>query len=442
MVKPKTLLVVLIVASAAAAQTASAQTAPTSSAPVASTSALHSVYLSDIDKSADACTDFFQYANGAWRAANPIPPSMSRWSRRWAAGEQNKEQLKTLLDDLSKRKDWPAGGVDQQITDFYGACMDEAKVNALGAQPIQPLLADIAAMKTAADLQREITALHAMRIYPLFFVGSQPDNHDPSHVIADVTPSGLGLPDRDYYVKPDARFVEAREKYRTHVAKMLELAGWEHAAAAKDADTVLALETRLAQARLERAALRDPAATDHKMTVAELQKSTSAFDWSLYLKALGAAPSDINVDQPAYMQAMQKELVATPIADWRAYLAWTTIRDAAGDLSAPFVDETFAFEGVYLNGAKENKPRWKRCVETEDRLLGEDLGRRYVERYFPPEAKARIQELVKNLLAAMGDTIRGLDWMGAETKQHASRSSPPSIPRSATRTDGRTTARS
>jgi putative endopeptidase len=379
----------------------------------------HGVILEDIDKNASACTDFYEYANGAWRAANPIPASMSRWSRRWAAGEQNKEQLRTIVEDESKNHDWPRGSIDQQISNFYGACMDENRVNQLGITPIQTLLGDIDKIKTAAALQEAIARLHDLQMFAPFGVTSSPDNHNPSQVIARVFASGLGLPDRDYYLKTEPRFVDARAKYRTHVAKMFELAGYSKTAAKKASDAVFALEKRLAKAQLDNVALRDPNATDHKVSVAALQKMTPHFNWTRYLDREAIAPADLNVDQPKFMAAVDRELTATSLKAWKTYLKWNVLNTSAPFLSQPLVDQDFAFYGTYLRGAKENKPRWKRCVEAEDSLLGEALGRRYVERYFPPAAKSRMQEMVKNLLSAMDDTIRGLEWMSPETKQHA-----------------------
>jgi endothelin-converting enzyme/putative endopeptidase len=379
----------------------------------------HGVFVEDIDKSANACTNFFDYANGAWRKANPIPASMQRWSRRWAAGEQSKEQLRALLDDVSKKKDWPKGSIDQQISDFYGACMDQARIDALGIKPVEPILNEIKAIKTQSGLQKTLSNLHDLQLRVPFGVTATPDNHNPGQVIASVFAAGLGLPDRDYYFKPDQRFADAREKYKVHVAKMFELAGYDAEASKKFATTVFEMEKRLAAAHLDNVALRDPANTDHKTTVSSLQKMTPSFDWTRYLDAAGIAKADLNVDQPKFMAAVETELKSTPISAWRTYLMWSVLNAAAQNLSTPIAEEDFAFYGKYLSGSKEMKPRWKRCVESDDGLLGEALGRRYVERYFPAEAKARMQELVKNILLAMGDTIRGLEWMGPETKKKA-----------------------
>ncbi|HXI11427.1 MAG TPA: M13 family metallopeptidase [Thermoanaerobaculia bacterium] len=377
------------------------------------------VYIEDVDKNIDACTDFFDYANGAWRRENPIPASMNRWSRRWAAGEQAKNQLRELLDETSRRKDWPTGSIDQQISDFYGACMDQSRIDELGSKPIQPLLARIRAIRNRDELQDAIANLHELQIYAPFAVRSSPDNHNPTQVLANVSASGLGLPDRDYYFKPDKRFADARREYVKHVGRMFELTGSSTASARNAADAVFALETRLAAASLDNVSLRDPASTDHKHRLITLQRMTPGFDWTRYFDRASVPHDDLNIDQPLFMAAVGRELRSTPLRAWKSYLAWNVINGAADHLSETIARADFEFYGKFLRGQKEMKPRWKRCVEADDALLGEALGQRYVERYFPPEAKAKMQELVKNLLSAMGDTIRGLDWMSPATKKQA-----------------------
>ena len=379
----------------------------------------HGVQTGDIDRKADPCTNFYDFANGAWRAANPIPPSMQRWSRRWAAGEQNKEQLRTLLDDLSRRTDWPKSSVEQQITDFHRACMDEAAIDKLGIKPIEPMLAEIDAMKSNADLNRMIVRLQDIGISSPFGLYSSPDNHDPANVIAYVYASGLGLPDRDYYVKPDQRFADARARYVTYVAGMFQLAGYKEAGAKAAAATVMRMETALAEHSLDNVALRDPASTDHKVPFAELRKMTPHFDWAAFFQEAKLPLADLNVNEPAFMKEVERQLTAEPLAAWKTYLKWQLLNSAAPSLSKPFQEESFNFYGAYLGGAREMKPRWKRCVEQNDALLGEALGQKYVERYFPPAAKARVEEMVTNLRAAMKDTIEGLDWMTPATKQKA-----------------------
>jgi putative endopeptidase len=380
---------------------------------------LKSIVPGDMDKSADPCDNFFDYANGAWRAQNPIPASMPRWSRRWKAGEENKDALKVILDEVARHSGYPKGSVEQLIGDFYGACMDEARVNQLGAKPVAPLLRQIDAMKTRADVDAMLGRLHDLGVSAPFGLYGTPDNHNPGATIADLYAAGLGMPDRDYYFKTEERFQQTRAKYREYVTTIFKLAGSTDAEAKAATETVMAMETRLADATLDNVALRDPQATDHKTTFAELEKMAPHFDWSGYFKRSGISTADLNVDQPKFMAEVDSELAKTSLADWKTYLKWQLLNAAAPVLSQPFVTANFDFYGAHLSGAKEMKPRWKRCVEQEDSLLGEALGKKYVEKYFPPAAKARIQELVHNELLAMGDIIEGLDWMGPETKKKA-----------------------
>ena len=384
----------------------------------------------DINRAVEPCTDFYEFANGAWRAANPIPASMPRWSRRWAAGEASKDRLKLILDEASAAKDQPKGSVEQLIGDFYGACMDEGRANGLGVKPLAQLLAEIDGMKNTADVRVVISRLHGIAVGVPFALFGGSDNHNPNDVIAQIVASGLGMPDRDYYVKPEPRFKEAREKYLAHVAAIFRLAGESEAGAKSAADTVMRMETRLAENSLDNVALRDPKATDHKMSFADLQKLTPDFNWTAYYHRTGltrdsrgseepARIGDANVAEPKFLVEFNRQLSAYPIADWKTYLKWQLLDSASPSLSDAFVQENFAFNGAYLSGAKEMKPRWKRCAESADRLLGEALGKKYVEKYFPPEAKARMQELVKNLRTAMGETIQGLGWMSPDTKKRA-----------------------
>jgi len=381
---------------------------------------LHSVEINDLDRKADPCDDFFQFANGTWRANNPIPASMTRWSRRWQAGENAKDRLHEILEAAVAEKNAAKGSTDQLIGDYYGACMDESRVNARGIEPIKPLFARIDAAKDMAALQSVIAELHSLLVATPFAMGSQPDPHKPSMVLADIGASGLSLPDRDYYLKPEPRFKEAREKYLAHVSAMFKLAGWDDKTASAGAQTVMAMETKLAEASLDNVALRDPSNTDHNTTFVQLQAMAPHFDWTNYFKSKQIPTDvDLNVDQPKFLAEVDRQIQQTPLADWKVYLKWQLLDSVAGSLSAPFVEENFAFNGKYLGGATEMKPRWKRCAEQEDQLLGEALGKKYVEKYFPPEAKARMQEMVRNLLAAMRDDILTRPWMSDDTKEKA-----------------------
>jgi putative endopeptidase len=380
----------------------------------------HGVIVSDMDRKADPCNDFYEFANGTWRANNPIPASMPRWSRRWQAGETSKEKLRDVLEGAAANKNAPKGSTEQIIGDYYGACMDESRVNARGMDPLKPWFARIDAAGDPAALQLVMFDMHDILVADPFAFGSQPDPHKPGWVLADIGANGLALPDRDYYLKPEARFKEAREKYVLHVAAMFKLAGLDQKGADAAAQTVMAMETKLAEASLDNVALRDPAATDHNTTFAQLQAMAPHIDWAAYFQHKQIPQDvDLNVDQPKFMQELDRQMQQVSLADWKVYLKWHLLNSAASSLSAPFVDEDFAFNGKYLNGTTEIKPRWKRCAESADQLLGEALGQKYVEKYFPPEAKARVQDMVRNLLAAMRDDILSRPWMSDDTKEKA-----------------------
>jgi len=380
---------------------------------------LQGIQVGDLDQKVNPCVDFFEYSNGAWRANNPIPASMDRWSRRWAAGEANKDQLRTILDEVSQESGQPKGSVNQLVGDFYGACMDVSKVDQAGIKPAQPFLDDIDSIKSQAELQKMIGRLQDVGISVPFQMNANSDNHNPSQVIADIAAGGLGLPDRDYYVKTEERFQQARAKYLLHVAKMFELAGYSDADAKKGAAVVMEFETALAKATLDNVARRDPEATDHKTTFAELQKLAPQFDWNGYFQAAKVPEIPLNVQEPKFLEEFSRQLTATALAGWKIYLKWQLLHQAAPYLSQPFVEENFDFYQKTLAGVSEQKPRWKQCVEATDLFLGEAVGQEYVARYFPPEAKTRAQEMVKNILVAMSETVSQLDWMSPETKKKA-----------------------
>jgi putative endopeptidase len=384
------------------------------------TAPLKGIDVSDLDRKADPCTDFYQFANGTWRANNPIPASMTRWSRRWAAGETTKDKLKLILDEASEDKRAPKGSTEQLIGDYYGACMDASKINARGMQPLKPYLEQIDGASNIAALQQVMADLHDMLVVVPFALSGSQDPHDPTQVMADISANALGLPERDYYLRPEPRFVEARAKYQQHIANMFKLAGWDEAKATAGAQTVMTMETKFAEAELAPAQLRDPSATDHKTTFAQLQAMAPHLDWADYFKHTQLPQDvDLNVQEPKFLQEVDRQMQQTSLEDWKTYFKWHLLDQTAPYLSDAFVEEDFAFNGKYLGGATEIKPRWKRCVESNDQLLGEALGKKYVEKYFPPEAKARMQEMVANLLAAMKDDIVGLPWMSEQTKQKA-----------------------
>ncbi len=384
------------------------------------TSSLHGIDVTDLDRKADPCTDFYEFANGTWRAKNPIPASMTRWSKRWASGEATKDQLREIEEAAAKDTTAAKGSTEQIIGDYYAACTDESRVNARGIEPLKPWLAKIDNAKDMAQLQMVMAELHDMSVTVPFGLGGSQDPHKPTMILADIGASGFAMPDRDYYLKPDARFKEAREKYQVHVGKMFQLIGWDDKTAAAGAQTVITMETKFAEATLDNVALRDPAATDHNTTFAQLQAMAPHFDWAEYFKHKQLPQDvDMNVDQPKYIAEFDRQLQQTPLSDWKVYLKWNLVNSEATVLSQPLVDEDFNFFGKYLSGTSELKPRWKRCVEYTDQSFGEALGKKYAEKYFPPEAKVRMQEMVRNILAAMRDDILSRPWMSDETKEKA-----------------------
>ncbi len=385
-----------------------------------STSASHGVYVEDMDRSANPCNDFFDYANGKWRAENPIPKEMVRWSRRWRSGEENKDVLRTILEESAAQTNAPHGSTEQLVGDFYGSCTDEKAINAAGLKPLDPELNEIRAMKSRQDLQRVITDLNKEGLSVPFNFASTQDLHEPTRVIADAEASGLGLPDRDYYFKDDEKSKQTRDKYVAYIAATFKLAGWDDQQSKAAAQTILRMETGLAGASLTNVELRDPKATDHKMTLDEAQKLTPSFQWHQYFVDMQLDPTvAFNVGQPKFMDEVEKQLSSTSVEDWKTYLTFHVLRTSSEHLSEPFVEEHFNFYDKYLGGQEVIKPRWKRCAETTDALIGEPLGKKYVEKVFPPEAKARAQQMVNNILAALNDDIHSLTWMSPETKEKA-----------------------
>ena len=380
---------------------------------------LKSVDTSDIDHSTKSCENFYDFANGGWRARNPIPASMDRWSRRWQAGEANKDRLRTILDQVSTAPNRAVGSAAQLTGDFYAACINVKAVDAAGARPLKPYLAKIDSIRDTNGLQRELSELHAINVMVPFNFGASQDVHAPKNVIADVGAAGLGLPDRDYYVKPDKRFADARAAYLIYVAKMLTLAGSSEHAAQASAQVIMRMETALAEVSLDNVALRDPHKSDHPSDLLGLQKMTPHFDWTGFFQRANVEPGVINIDQPEFMAEFEHQLVATSLADWRTYLRWQFINSEADVLSQSFVDAHFDFYQRQLAGVGVLKPRPTRCAEQTDLALGEALGQEYVKRYFPPQAKQRAQEMVANILSAMHDTIDSVDWMTPETRQRA-----------------------
>ncbi len=375
--------------------------------------------VKNMDTTANPCVDFYQYACGTWMKNNPIPAEQSDWGRFSQLQERNREVLREILEEAAKPSP-QRDAIARQIGDFYAACMDEKAIDARGLAPLEPVLARIRALKDKSELPAELARLHRMGVSALFDFSSGQDFADATSVIAQADQGGLGLPDRDYYLKDDPRSVELRHKYLAHVEKIFELAGEKPEEAKAHAAVVMKIETDLAKASLDRVSRRDPQKVYHKMNKRELATLSPSFAWTRYFTDTGAPEfQSINVEWPDYFKAVAGEIQSVSLDDWKTYLTWHTLHAAAPLLPSAFERENFNFYGRTLTGATEMRPRWKRCVDFTDGDLGEALGRKFVERTFGAEGKERTLRMVDALEKALGEDIQKLDWMSPATKQEA-----------------------
>jgi putative endopeptidase len=373
--------------------------------------------VTSMDRSIDPCVDFFKYSCGGWMKNNPIPPDQSSWDTYSKMQDENRARLRAILEAASA-PDPKRDAATQKIGDFYSSCTDEKAVEAKGAEPLKPELEQIAKIGSKA----EIADVAAVMVHDnvLFRFGSTQNFSDASQVIAETDQGGLGLPDRDYYFKEDAKSVDLRKAYALHVQKMFQLLGDPQDVAATEAQTVMRIETGLAKGAMTRVERREPKNLDHKMTSGELEKISPDFQWQVYFTKVGLPSlASLNVASPGFFKAMNDELEKESLADWKVYLRWHLVHADAPFLSSTFLNENFAFYGKTLRGQQELQPRWKRCTEYVDDDLGEALGQVYVEKYFSPEAKQQALKMVKEIDTAMEQDINSLPWMSAATKQQA-----------------------
>jgi putative endopeptidase len=390
-----------------------------SSSSAAQSKPLVSFDVNAMDKSIDPCNDFFEFACGNWIKNNPIPADQPSWGRFNELHEHNQLVLRGILDKYSV-DDSKRSSNQQKIGDYYSSCMDETAINAKNLAPLQPLLDRIDGLKDKSQLPMLMGYLHTNGVHALFDFGSEPDAKDSRMQIAGTDQGGLGLPDRDYYLKTDAKSVELRNKYVEHMTKMFTLLGESPAKAAADAKTVLNLETELAKASMDRVERRDPNKVYHKMTTAQLQELSPNFIWKDYFANIDSPSfSSLDVSVPDFVKGMNQTVQTASLDDIKTYLRWHALHSAAALLPNAFVDENFAFYGKTLTGAKELRPRWKRCVQFTNADLGEALGQAYVAEAFPPESKAAALKMVHEIEAALKSDIGELSWMTPETKKQA-----------------------
>jgi len=374
---------------------------------------------STMDLSVKPQDNFYLYANGTWLKNNPVPPEFTWWGTAPIIRDGNVENLNKICV-AAAAKGAAGSDVEQMVGNYYASGMDLAAVNAAGFAPLQPELDRIKAVATPADVFIEISRLDGMGLNCGFGYGSGADNKDSSMQIAQLGQGGLGLPDRDYYFKDDDRSKMLRTQYVMHVSRMFQLLGDAPAIADAEAQSVMKLETALASASLTLEVLRNPYASYHKMPVADLAKWTGDLDWHGYFAEQGSPAFDqVNFAHPDFFKAFAAQLHSTPVSDWQNYMRWSLVHGFAAYLSEPFVQENYDFYGKTLAGTKVLRPRWKRVVAEIDGDAGDQLGQLYVAQYFPPEAKAKLLEMVGNLKAALRADIPTLTWMDEPTKLKA-----------------------
>jgi predicted metalloendopeptidase len=364
--------------------------------------------------------DFYRYVNGKWLASTEIPADKAVWGSFTKADDDAQFALRDIIETAQRENNPDADPDTRKIVALYASFMNESLLESFGATPLRNEFARIDALRDKKEIPALIAHLVSIGVEAPYVSFVHLDNRDSTKYVVDLYQAGLGLPDRDYYLKvDDARFREVLKQYQVHIAQMLTLAGNGHAA--RDAKAIVALETQLAKAQWTKVENRDPVKTYNKYAFAALPGLIPGYDWKHYLSAAGidGKTDYLIVSQPTYLTAFGRQLRTTSLADWKAYFKWHVLSDLAPYLSKPFVDANFAFYGTVLRGVPENRPRWKRGVSLVNESIGEGLGKLYVARHFPPENKARMQALVGNLLAAYKESMESLDWMGPETRQKA-----------------------
>jgi len=387
--------------------------------------------LSLVDKSLDPCQDFYQYTCSKWNAANPIPADQVAWGTGSGLQYWNENILREALQKAAVQTS-NRTGYEQKIGDYWAACMDESGIDAAGTRDLKAGLERIDQMKNKSQLADQVAHLHLaipgawqgddnQTRAALLGFGQQQDFDDATKVVAGIDQGGLGLPNRDFYVKDDTKSKEIRSQYEAHIGKMLVLSGENAAQAGADAKTIMAIETAMAQTQMDNVARRDPKNLNNKMSFEQVQALTPSFDWKQYIEVVGAPPSlpHYIVSSPQFFRSLEPLIQQHSVDDWKVYLRWHLVHGSAPYLSKAFVDENWSFYSHTLLGAKEQQPRWRRCVRAADRDLGMALGQAYVAAAFPPESKQRTVTMVHDIEHALDQDITSVDWMQPATKEQA-----------------------
>ena len=374
---------------------------------------------SRMDRSTEACDDFFQYANGTWLKNTQIPASESRWGSFNMLADSNNALLKEVLEVSAATKGKP-GSDAQMIGDLYTTCMDEAAIEKAGIEPIKPFLAEIDKVKTQADVIKTIAYLHDLGVPAAFGFGAAPDLKNSNVVILNAVQGGTSLPNKDYYTKTDDKSVETRAKFVEYVTNIFKVIGESPDVAAAHAGTVMDMQMRLAKVQFSPVELRNPNNSYNKVTMAAAQETTPGLSWTAYMAARGVTPEkEMNLANPNFFKELDSMLSGVSPDDWKTYFRFMTVNSSAAALPKAYADARFDFFNRYLSGQKEKQPRWKTCVQAVDNHLGEALGMEYAKRAFTPAAKARMNVLIDNLMASLKDRIDNLKWMSPETKRQA-----------------------
>jgi len=381
-------------------------------------SAPSGIDLTAIDRSANPCNDFYQYSCGLWIKNNPIPPDQPSWGRFQELAQRNREILRDILEKAAVESP-DRTPVQQKIGDYYASCMNDKAVESKGASPLEADLDRISKLPGKTALAEELAHLHLEGVDAFFRFGSIQDPNDANKTIGQLGQGGLGMPDRDFYLKNDPKSLATKAKYRDYAQKVFELLGHDKAKAAAEAKTVMDIETALATASTDRVSLRDPQKRYHRETLGDLDSLAPSFDWSAYVKALSLSIRDLNVSQPDFVKGFGEEISESSLANLKTYLIWHVLQQAAPLLSGPFVQASFDFNSKTLRGVKEQQVRWKRCVALVDHDLGEALGQEYVKRAFAGDAKERTLKMVGEIESEMAKDIQSISWMSEDTKRQA-----------------------
>jgi putative endopeptidase len=373
-----------------------------------------------LDRSCKPCDDFWRFANGGWVDKNPIPARYSNWGTFTVLQEANRERLRVILEQAAASRANAASPDQKRIGDFFASCMDTAAIDAAGIKPIASVMARINALKSPSEVQALLVELQRDNPIGPFGVFGSPDLKNSKEVIASVGAGGLSLPDRDYYFKDDARTKKIREEMLKHITATFTLLGDNAQQAEAAAKTVFDFESTLANATMTNVQRRDPYARYHKMDLEGLSAMAPAVDWKALFKQFGIAPTTpVNVSEPEFIKTVQTQLTSAPVDTWKTWIRWRVASSASPFLSKPFRDESFRFRTTVLSGATEQQPRWQQCANTVDGMLGDSLGRLFVEKHFPPEAKKRMNALVENLRGTLRDELSNAAWLAPETRKNA-----------------------